>query len=67
MRTGAAPIDSARGARFEPRRSLISGVAWEVDGQYLVTAYDGVVSYCGQTGPATPELQAVFDEAFATA
>ena len=34
--------------------------------QYLVTAYDGVVSYCGQTGPATPELQDVFDQAFAT-
>lgn len=49
----------------EGQEALIGGVAWEVGGQYLVTAYDGVVSYCGQTGPATPELQAVFDAAFA--
>lgn len=49
----------------EGQEALIGGIAWEVGGQYLVTAYDGVVSYCGQTGPATPELQAVFDEAFA--
>lgn len=49
----------------EGQEALIGGVAWEVGGQYLVTAYDGVVSYCGQTGPATPELQAIFDEAFA--
>ena len=50
----------------EGQEALIGGVAWEVGGQYLVTAYDGVVSYCGQTGPATPELQAIFGEAFAT-
>jgi hypothetical protein len=50
----------------EGQEALIGGVAWEVGGQYLVTAYDGVVSYCGQTGPATPELQAIFDEAFGT-
>lgn len=48
----------------EGSEALIGGVAWEVGGQYLVTAYDGVVGYCGQTGPATPELQVVFDAAF---
>jgi hypothetical protein len=48
----------------EGMEALIGGVAWEVGQTYLVTAYDGVVSYCGQTGPATPELQAIFDQAF---
>jgi hypothetical protein len=48
----------------EGMEALIGGVAWEVGGQYLVTAWDGVVNYCGQTGPATPELQAIYDEAF---
>jgi hypothetical protein len=45
-------------------QALIGGVEWEVGGEYLVTAWDGVVNYCGQTGPATPELQAMFDQAF---
>jgi hypothetical protein len=45
-------------------QALIGGVEWNVGGQYLVTAWDGVVNYCGQTGPATPELQAMFDQAF---
>jgi hypothetical protein len=49
----------------EGMEALIGGVEWVVGEQYLVSAYDGVVSYCGQTGPATPELQALFDQAFA--
>lgn len=49
----------------EGMEALIGGVEWAVGEQYLVSAYDGVVSYCGQTGPATPELQAIFDAAFA--
>jgi hypothetical protein len=48
----------------EGMEALIGGVAWQVGESYLVTAYDGVVAYCGQTGPATPELQAIFDQAF---
>jgi hypothetical protein len=48
----------------EGMEALIGGVAWEVGGQYLVSAWDGTVNYCGQTGPATPELQAIYDEAF---
>jgi hypothetical protein len=43
---------------------LNGSVDWVVGGEYLVTAWDGVVNYCGQTGPATPELQAMFNEAF---
>lgn len=48
----------------EGLEALIGGVAWEVGASYLVSAWDGTVNYCGQTGPATPELQAIYDEAF---
>lgn len=48
----------------EGMEALIGGVAWDVGAQYLVSAWDGTVNYCGQTGPATPELQAIYDEAF---
>ncbi|HWL44907.1 MAG TPA: hypothetical protein VNQ73_18335 [Ilumatobacter sp.] len=44
--------------------ALIGGLEFQAGQAYLVTAFDGVVSYCGQTGPATPELQAMFDAAF---
>ena len=44
--------------------ALIAGFAFEQGEQYLVTASDGTVNFCGYSGPATPELQAVFDEAF---
>lgn len=57
---GAATLSAPEGME-----ALIGGVEWVVGEQYLVSAYDGVVSYCGQTGPATPELQALFDQAFA--
>ncbi len=42
----------------------IGGIAFEPGGTYLVSATDGVVNYCGYTGSATPELQAVYDAAF---
>lgn len=44
--------------------ALIGGIAFEAGQQYLITATDGVVNYCGFSGPATPELQAAFDTAF---
>lgn len=43
---------------------FLGGVAWDVGSQYLVTANSGVVNFCGRSGPATDELQAVFDQAF---
>jgi hypothetical protein len=45
--------------------ALIGGIPFEVGGQYLVTAYDGNVNYCGFTGESTPELKDAFEEAFA--
>jgi len=44
--------------------ALIGGLDFVPGETYLVSAYDGVVSYCGLTGPATPELQAMYDAAF---
>lgn len=44
--------------------ALIGGVTFEPGQQYLITATDGVVNYCGFSGPAAPELQALFDQAF---
>jgi hypothetical protein len=43
-------------------QALIGGVSFEPGQQYLVTATDGVVKYCALSGPATPELQALFDQ-----
>ncbi len=44
--------------------ALIGGIPFEVGTQYLVTAYDGTVNYCGFTGESTPEFRADFEEAF---
>jgi hypothetical protein len=44
--------------------ALIGGIAFEPGQTYLVGAVDGVVSYCGLSGPATPELQQLYDQAF---
>lgn len=44
--------------------ALIGGIDFSVGETVLITAVDGVVNYCGMSGPATPELQAIFDAAF---
>lgn len=44
--------------------ALIGGIDFQEGKQYLISAYDGTVSYCGMSGEATPELQALYDEAF---
>lgn len=50
----------------EGMEALIGGISFVPGEQYLITAFDGVVNYCGFSGPATPELQAIFDQAFPT-
>lgn len=47
--------------------ALIGGIPFVVDGDYLVTATNGVVNYCGFTAEATPDMRAAFEEAFPTA
>lgn len=44
--------------------SLIAGFDFEVGQQYLITASQGNVNFCGASGLATPELTALFAEAF---
>jgi len=44
--------------------ALIGGVPFAVGDQYLISAVDGTVNYCGFSGPATPDLRAGFESAF---
>jgi hypothetical protein len=44
--------------------ALIDGFPFEVGSQYLITAYDGNVNYCGFSGLSTPEFRAAFEQAF---
>jgi len=44
--------------------ALIGGIQFEVGGQYLISATDRQVNYCGFSGEATPELRASFESAF---
>jgi hypothetical protein len=43
---------------------LINQLQFQVGGTYLVSAYQGSVSMCGFSGPATGELQSLFQKAF---
>ena len=45
--------------------ALIGGIAFVEGTEYVVTATDGKVNYCGYTAEATPELLASFESAFA--
>lgn len=45
-------------------QSLLGGVPFEVGSQYLLTATDGALNYCGYSGPATPEFLNSFNAAF---
>jgi len=45
--------------------ALIGGIPFTVGEQYLISAQDGNVNYCGFSGPATPEFRAAFETAFA--
>ena len=44
--------------------ALIDGFAFEVGAEYLVSASEGAVNFCGFSGPATEELRALYDAAF---
>ena len=45
--------------------AALDGVDFRVGERYLITATDGVVNGCGYSGPATPELEQAFEQAFA--
>lgn len=44
--------------------ALIGGISFEDGEQYLVSASEGQVNYCGFSGQSTTELRAGFEEAF---
>jgi hypothetical protein len=44
--------------------ALIGSINFEEGKSYLVSAYDGVVNYCGFSGEETPELRSIYDQAF---
>jgi hypothetical protein len=44
--------------------ALIAGFDFALGEEYLITASEGTVNFCGYSGPATPELAALFDRAF---
>lgn len=48
----------------ERLQALLGTPDFQVGQDYLVSSGDGSISVCGLTGPATPELQAAYDEAF---
>lgn len=45
-------------------QALVGATEFQEGGRYLVSASDGRVTVCGFTGPFTPELAALYDEAF---
>jgi hypothetical protein len=44
--------------------ALIAGFTVELDEQYLIAANNGSVNLCGFSGPLTPEIEAMYAEAF---
>ena len=46
-------------------QDLLMAVDFQEGASYLVSASDGRVTLCGFTGAETPELQSIYDEAFA--
>jgi len=45
--------------------AALDGVDFREGERYLITATDGVVNGCGFSGPATPDLEQSFEQAFA--
>ena len=58
--------DASTVSLFAPAgfEALIGGIDFEEGKSYLVSAYEGVVNYCGFSGESNPELKALYDEAF---
>jgi hypothetical protein len=44
--------------------ALIGGIDFQVGQQYFITAFDGTVNYCGYSDVFSPELAAIYAEAF---
>ena len=57
----AASVELTAPAGLE---ALIGGIDFQIGQSYLVAASDGFVSYCGFSGPDSPELRSIYDAAF---
>lgn len=51
-------------APAEAETALLGAVTLEEGAAFLISAADGAVRSCGQSGPLSPELEALFTEAF---
>ena len=59
------PTDSVKVSATGPRLAdLVRAADLHVGGEYLVSATGGMVTACGFTGPATGDLQQLYDRAF---
>ncbi|WKN47946.1 hypothetical protein [Nocardioides sp. Arc9.136] len=61
---GAAADEVRVEAPPEQMQLLVGAVEFREGGEYLVSATDGAVSVCGFSGPAAPDLQALYEQAF---
>jgi hypothetical protein len=57
---------SVRLTTIDNAEALLGGIPFEVGSQYLLTASDGALNYCGYSGPATADFQSSFNTAFAS-
>jgi hypothetical protein len=44
--------------------ALTGGIDFQIGEQYFITAFDGVVNYCGYSDAYSPELESIYEEAF---
>ncbi len=56
--------DQVTVATLDSQHVSLDGVEFVKGNRYLVTATEGVVNVCGLSGPATPEFEKSFAEAF---
>ena len=64
VRLAPMPRKSTVAVPSEQTSAALDGVDFGQGQRYLLTATGGVVNGCGFSGPATPELERAFDEAF---
>lgn len=64
--TGDPGTDTIQLTASAGMEALIGGLELAVGDQYLLTATDGTVNYCGYSGLATPEMTDAFERAFSS-
>ena len=62
--TGAEVSEVVLAAPAAADTALLGGVELEAGGEYLISASDGAVVTCGVSGASSPELEAIYEDAF---